>query len=809
MDGFPARVTPPGDGSVPLPSSVHALSPSKVSSALHRRDLVVVAYILVLRGKPTAPHHALSPSFQIRSRSNSSSSREKCKDCARKKEQWKDHLCLRHAPCMDSDDRLWEPDRCEPCSSLLAGTVSRDSREKSKSRDIVREILRGAEAVAARRNFVGFVTAKTFHERFQSWMGALHNRKVIRRDPDEARRPSPSSKPKDAPSPAPSRSAALPRRLSPRDKERQSAARESTTPGPRSKTSEQAQTPAAPGPSMPSISPPRPSTSSWTPRAGTSKVTPQKTAGKSPKGRDPMEMVEALQRQLADAQRQIRESRSRERRSKARSPRSPTPCSSMSRSSSRESFSSGNGREYYPDPPRGERTPSPPRRTGSLYDLFESDSDLPRERERRNIQERRGTPEAQEEEEMTAEVGEQEPDWNEFYWLPSDARLDDTGLSIRGLAAVPKNGYRLETLRDRPVVSFVDPTHFPALAYAIRLVQVGEKTEPAISQGERVRALNQIVHVLRRSHILPWHTDTQVKDPLVLDEADLFEEFAHTVSQAKGYGDESMRIPSSPHVPLRSLGGKLQGLLNFLEAPPLSPTSHRLHKRYGDRRATKEPPRHERELDAQYRRIGRASLGLRLAWELMRKVLDSVDLTNQASEITLVKHCLEAFTKDADLIMDHQVTRAVHHRRNLIDMATRDMPQEDIRNAIQDLPLPTSTSLFHESAADTVERSLLRPEGRQLASIRPLPKFQGHRFPRSDRTQQQQQRKPRPTVASGKPSPTHQAPTRKRTRPIHPTAPHKRSRPVGEASQGGRGPQRPWKPTKPSTSRKPKFTTKR
>ena len=160
---------------------------------------------------------------------------------------------------------------------------------------------------------------------------------------------------------------------------------------------------------------------------------------------------------------------------------------------------------------------------------------------------------------------------------------------------MPKNGYRLETLRDRPVVSFVDPTHFPALAYAIRLVQVGEKTEPAISQGERVRALNQIIHVLRRSHTLQWRTDTQVKDPLVLDEADLFEEFAHTVSQAKGYGDESMRIPSSPHVPLRSLGGKLQGLLNFLETPPLSPTSHRLHKSYGDRRTTKEPPRHEKE----------------------------------------------------------------------------------------------------------------------------------------------------------------------------------------------------------------------
>ena len=278
------------------------------------------------------------------------------------------------------------------------------------------------------------------------------------------------------------------------------------------------------------------------------------------------------------------------------------------------------------------------------------------------------------------------------------------------------------------------------------------------------------------------------------------QDYSALMLQPKGFGDESKRPPQQPHVPLSSSGPKLQNLLDFLEAAPLSPTSHKIHRGYGDRRTTREPPKAERDTDHEYRRAARSALGVKLAWSFLEELSDCGKL-DAPTKIRAMRTVLDTFRKDVDSTMDYQVIRAVHHRRNLIDFATKDMPQDDIRLAIQELPLPTTSTLFHESAAAKVEAVLLRPEGRQLAAIRDREQFR-RRFQSAPQTGRHHSTVRRGTQATSadKPSPSHQAPSRKPTRPAPPPAPARDYKP---STAGKKGKGSSWKSSSSSFPRRP------
>ena len=668
----------------------------------------------------------------------SSGSRNSCKNCESKKEQWKGHLCLRHAPCLNNVSYLWDPDRCRHCFDLLgpAALSDGDSSEQLEAQAILKEILRAAEAAATRKNLKGFVTHRVFHERFQNWMGALYDKRVIRAD-----KTTPQTTPARSPQPAKAR-----------DEGTSSASRSETHP---TRTNTRAR-PHSPTPSVRRL---------------------------QLDGLDEEELRKIIRdlREKTSAP-NTRRSRSRERRSLTTS---RSASSSPERSPERRhDQSSGSSRASSLDHGSPQRS-----RYG---ELFGSETSSP---ERGREESPEPTP--------TAETNSSTPrDGLAYYWLSHDAKVGEENLSLPKMSPIPLADCHFTTIEDRKAVAFLYPSRYPAVDYILRFHPVRVKKESTPSQKEYVRRLGKVVFASGEED-LSWNLqEPHSPDPSFrLKKAEAMEDYAHLMSQPKGFGDEASRPPMQPNVSLSSEGPKLQGLLDFLEAPPLSPTSHKLHKRYGDRRSTIEPPKAERDSDCEYRRAARTALGVKLAWSFLEELVEK-DSIDPLTRIKTIGTVLNSFHKDVDASMDYEVTRAVHHRRNLIDYATLHMPQEDIKHAIRDLPLPTGSSLFHESAADTVEASLRRPEGRQLAAIR---------SPHFNRRRRFQSSTAASTTAASKnnnpqrpPHPTNKtfadpAPKRKATRPPHPTAPLKRSK-SGDSRAKERGGFQQWRKPKASRS---------
>ena len=653
----------------------------------------------------------MDPPAAPRSRSSSgASSRGGCKDCARKKDPWLNHKCLRHGPCMDSELHLWDPDRCEVCSDLLAQSASKDKEKKKEARGVLKEILRGAEAVAVRRDLKGFVSAKTFGERFQPWMGALHAPRVIR----------------DAP---------------PTNAAESSGASQATTPVPTT-TKRPSPTKSLPARGVSSDERAKPPASAPCGASSSGQLSLQ--------GPDLDALIKAiLESRQGSGTAEPRRSRSRERRSRSR-----TPESSSSSSSSVRSASSVSSLETGPS-----RSPSPPRSPG-MYDLFGSDDE----------------PEKELDDQPAAQVEEEDPNAARvglaYYWLPHDASLGDNGLSLGSLPPVPSSNVHKALLEGRQAVAFLDPTLYPAIEYVCRLKRAGDKKDWCPSQKEYQRMMRQTVSFLEK-HVPSWETvDPQsAEGPVRVKESPRWEAFALTKLQPKSYGDEATRPPSSPIVPITSAGPRLQSLMNFLEAPPLSPTSHKLHRGYGDRRTTREPPKPDRDTDYEYRRAARSTLGVAMAWEYIKELADCPDV-DASTRIRAIRAVTDTFQRDVTSCVDYGVTRAVHHRRNLIHMSTQDMPQEDIKVALRELFLSEGTSLFHESAEAKVEQSLLRPEGRQLEPLREFDSRKPRRVSNAVKRDLFQ-------ASNRRPSPSHVAPQRKRTRPNPPLAPPRRSEKEG------------------------------
>lgn len=671
-------------------------------------------------------------------------------------------MCLRHSPCMHPHLSTWNPDNCGPCSELLAACALEDSSDAFDARRIIKEILRGAEAAANRKGLHGFVTVEVFSTRFQPWMGSLHNERVIRSNPEAS-----SSRPTS--------------RDSPRRTSRSSPSSRKSLSNPR----ERSATNGHPEPHPPASRAVSPSPGRHLAKRPLSRSPPMDRSQKARKRelspstiQDTIKQLLALQQ--AQASSPARRSRSRERRRRLRS-LSASPDRSPAAHDSRSSSS---------DKEEEERLLSPHRR-----DLFGTDSDSSRpptpapERETAVLDPLASPP-------RRGHEVEEETEGKFFYFLTSETSIKDGNLQLPGLPPVLASNIILRKEKDRQVVAFQDPTLDPALDYIERLPRVGMKKDSAPSQRELVYSLNKIVHA-SGDHLnrLSWKVKhVQAHDsPFEVAEAPQLENFANRMRQPKGFGDESRRPPTSPNVPLCSSGENFQGLLDFLEAPSLSPTSHRISKVYADRRTTIEPLKADRDLDSEYRRAGRTATALKVAWEFLEEVADLDDLKPLA-RLKIMRSVLKAFKRDLDANMDYQVTRAVHHRRNLIQFSTREMPQEDIRLAIQDLPLPRGPTLFHESAAERVTETLLRPEGRQLKAIPPKP-FRG---PTTSRPAPQNH----PAPSTSRHNQPNHASGRQRTRPTHPKAPPPR-RSASSGPPKGKSASWEWRKSKKSTTTKP------
>lgn len=669
-------------------------------------------------------------------------------------------MCLRHAPCLHPIRSLWNPEACGPCTELLAACALKDSPGAPDARRVVKEILRGAEAAATRRGLDGFVSAEVFTTRFEPWMGSLYDKRAIRSDPEKSspRPPRPAFSPartsRDSPPPSP------PRKTIPQ--ERSSSSKEA----PVSRVPPASRVPS-PSPSRHSKRPPSRSPTDRSQKARKRELSP--------------DTIQTTIRQLLALQQSQAGSPARRSRSRERRPRSlsASPDRSLARHYRSRSSSSSSGTDN--------RSPSPHRREPFGTESDSSRPASPAPQEVVTLPGRSPSPPHR-----TTE--EEDIEGTSFYLLTPEASIRSGNLHLPNLPPVLAANLILKKEQDKQAVAFRDPTLEPALDYIERLPRVGMKKDSTPSQRELVYNLNKVVHA--SGHHVPgmsWtvkHTQTQ-DSPFQVAESPQLESLAHRWRQPKGFGDESRKLPTSPNVPICSSGENVQGLLDFLEAPPLSPTSHKISKVYTDRRTTCEPHKADRDLDSEYRRAGRTATALKMAWEFMEEVADLDDLKPLA-RLKILRSVLKAFKRDMNANLDYQVTRAVHHRRNMIQFSTREMPQEDIRLAIQDLPLPRGPTLFHESAAEKVAETLLRPEGRQLKAIPPKP----FRPPTTSRPASQH--RPAPT-SNPKHSQHTNASGRQSTRPSHPKAPPPR-RNASASSAPSKRKSAPWEASKKSSS---------
>lgn len=118
--------------------------------------------------------------MEPRSRSTSSGSRGQSKDCQSKKEVRKSHVCLQHAPYMDPDFHLWNPEPCHYCTTFLQSAAAETSRE-GEYKQIFRQILRGVQAVARRKVCVFHVPERVYTTHLIAWMEASLTTVFVRR----------------------------------------------------------------------------------------------------------------------------------------------------------------------------------------------------------------------------------------------------------------------------------------------------------------------------------------------------------------------------------------------------------------------------------------------------------------------------------------------------------------------------------------------------------------------------------------------------------------------------------------------------
>ncbi|MPC76112.1 hypothetical protein E2C01_070517 [Portunus trituberculatus] len=338
-------------------------------------------------------------------------------------------------------------------------------------------------------------------------------------------------------------------------------------------------------------------------------------------------------------------------------------------------------------------------------------------------------------------------------------------------------------------ISLCEPSLNGGYLYIGRLSRVGSEKEHNPSQRDLLRSLNRIVQAGEKHNFgFDWKVDDHLcqDSDFIVNKSEVLEQYADVVSQAKGFGDKAKRQPLHPHVPLRTKGPKLQRLVSFLEARSLSPISHHLLKDYQEGRTTREPSKVDRDINHECRRDARSALGIKLAWQFLHNI---ANLSSTQNKVSAFKAVVDAFQKGVDSNMDYQVTRAVHHRRNLIEFSTRDMPQADVRAAVQDLPLPAGPTLIHESAAGTIQSTLQKAEGHQLAIIRDRP-LKDHRRSFKQSSSNFQRRSPyKPSSNSTAPD---FVPVLKPTRPARPSiyvpkfkAPNSHSRGNKPKNQGG------------------------
>ena len=759
-----------------------------------------------------------------RSRSSShSSSRGECKNCSGTKDKWGGHLCLRHSPCIDHDAALWYPDHCDKCLNLLEDSGSKDQSVSSKARAILKELMRGAEAAATRKNSSGFVSQEVFALRFKNWMGTFNNVKSVRAEP---LLPIQNQAPQVCASASSSKtlnskmdllSTAISEAQIQSDKELNTSMHLIDPPNSRSPQNPKPDqlAPRNRDPSQrrsrsPSQRPRKRSHHTSSPRMSSEK--PPSKYSRHPRSRENSKSPSSSLHDEFEEFRRFKEQWKRERRSCSRAPsqerrnrlhrrhsdnkhrpscHSPEERRLESRNSSRSSreraysrspschSNSDEGspsRSYMSEASPRSASPMDLRSDHCSRNLFGTDSEDESSPEpcppiRASPSPSGGRPltghPTDEPGSDSHSAEEMRPDLT-YYFMSSDTHLDEEGIVARDLPKVSRRCLHLAKKNNRQVVAFLDPSEYPALEYISRLSRVGSEKEQTPSQRDLLRSLNRIVQAGEKHNFgFDWKVEDHLRQDseFVVNKSEVLEQYADVVSQAKGFGDEAKRPPLHPHVPLRTEGPKLQRLVSFLEAGSLSPTSHHLRKGYREGRTTREPSKVDRDIDHEYRRAARSALGIKLAWQFLHNIAN-LPSTSAQNKVSAFKAVVDAFQKDVDSNMDYQVTRAVHHRRNLIEFSTRDMPQADVRAAIQDLPLPAGPTLVHESAAETIQSTLQKPEGRQLAIIRDRPFKDHHRNFKQSSSNFQRKLPYKPSSNCTAPD---FVPTRKPTRPARPS----------------------------------------
>ena len=305
-----------------------------------------------------------------------------------------------------------------------------------------------------------------------------------------------------------------------------------------------------------------------------------------------------------------------------------------------------------------------------------------------------------------------------YFFVPSGATLSMAGFQAGDGPLVPLADLHVGSFAGKRVIAFrrgftaVVRRYVPMLSLVPRSRQV----EP--TQRARLREL--VKRATFPEFPLQPLDRNDPESALVPPPSDRLESLATRARRPQKMGNEQSLLPRQPTVVLRPSDPELSKLMGFLSAPPLSPTSHRLHPRYGADRATLPVPADKMLVDKALRRGARNMVGIDTAFSTMRSVLRRDDLSAE-DKVDFASTIVEAFAQDVALQTEFSVLQAVRHRRWLIDHATSRMSQPDVQEAVRQLPLAEGDSLYHQGAQTTVEETLRLPETRQLAPMRPVP----------------------------------------------------------------------------------------
>ena len=313
---------------------------------------------------------------------------------------------------------------------------------------------------------------------------------------------------------------------------------------------------------------------------------------------------------------------------------------------------------------------------------------------------------------VPAELPQPSQDPEEVLWCRlGTATLSKKGLQGYGLPLLPTSAFELSRMEGQDVIRILNPLDPVSFRYLDCLPAFVPQAMQAVSRKTLNGRALRLLSFTQPNLVARRHSD---EASVLLPQFPLSSTSADKLRLAKGFGDETRVHPVKPLIPVSFENPEDNLLLGFLQAEPLSPTSHRLREESGSR--TNDPLTPVQRLtDTDLRRTARSMTSVSAAFQAIRAIAGA----KEDEHLLAIRRICEMAEQDVLDKLTYDVTKAVHYRRNIIQASLMNMPQEEVRNGLLALPLASSSgSLLHESASDSIDKALAGPASRPLAVIK-------------------------------------------------------------------------------------------